>query len=798
MVRQNYQYEGVPTCEVSSESDATRIKEHKQSRSRNFPLVLESALIATAVLLAGTAVLGVISTDQQQSPPFVVSDYRQAAIASAFPNIPQVLLNALLFLGLEDRFQLNPQPFALESVFGDNMVLQHGSKAAIYGYLGPDCTGVQVDVYQANEHDSEQSLIYSTRDALINATQQPFGKGWGVRPCSKKDCPGKYDMNPFNPWNKPLPTWKVLLPPQRPGGNYTVEVTCLTTTNTKSSSMIMKEGIDPLTITNLTYGDVWYCSGQSNMWLPVYYTFHRNETAKNILYNDMYSNIRIMAGRSQHHPHGDHDWMKPGYGAKGGTNPWMTARMAIDDENVQKSPLFDFGAACWYFGQKLVDQGIDIPIGLANTAIGGQRIQEFMDNSTISTCKNRTKSGGEDHDGLWWEGQLLATQVLPFMDMTIKGMLWYQGENNMYDLKGNSKANLGYGCEMKKLIQGWRRLWSKIPGTTDPDAPFGIVTLASSGSEGGPDMGAMRWAQTANYGVLPHQGDLPNTFIAQAHDLNDEWGPDAGPCFELKCCREKKDYDPDKCSDTKLRDICNARPNGACAASVDTPQFMGGIHPRSKKYVGDRLGLAAYNLLYGGKEAFTGPTLQGCSLENDASILEVRFNSSLMRGDELAEPRIPPPTILPGRWKRPAGGSQLYVQTKASQFCMEEKVVYDGFGTKQVRYYCPDWAGGTKEQQMIPIDKPYQEGWIQLNFTKHNSNTIHVDLSPLNGSAPTAIRYAWGIIDCCDHTDPALFVTHPCIANCPIQAKSGLPANPFKARIDDGKCKCIAPQICSD
>ena len=38
-------------------------------------------------------------------------------------------------------------------------------------------------------------------------------------------------------------------------------------------------------------------------------------------------------------------------------------------------------------------------------------------------------------------------------------------------------------------------------GTTEPEAPYGIVTLASSGSEGGPNMGAMRLAQTAGYGV---------------------------------------------------------------------------------------------------------------------------------------------------------------------------------------------------------------------------------------------------------------------------------------------------------
>ena len=50
------------------------------------------------------------------------------------------------------------------------------------------------------------------------------------------------------------------------------------------------------------------------------------------------------------------------------------------------------------------------------------------------------------------------------------------------------------------MVDLWRKTWSKVPGTTDPLAPFGIVTLASGGSEGGADIGGMRWSQTANYG----------------------------------------------------------------------------------------------------------------------------------------------------------------------------------------------------------------------------------------------------------------------------------------------------------
>ena len=57
------------------------------------------------------------------------------------------------------------------------------------------------------------------------------------------------------------------------------------------------------------------------------------------------------------------------------------------------------------------------PIGLVNTAIGGQRIEEYMDNSSIATCTNR--SGGGEYDG-----NLFGQQIIPFVDMTVKGWLY--------------------------------------------------------------------------------------------------------------------------------------------------------------------------------------------------------------------------------------------------------------------------------------------------------------------------------------------------------------------------------------
>ena len=665
--------------------------------------------------------------------------------------------------------------FAFDAVFGDNMVLQRApSKAAVYGFLG------HCDVVKLVMFDGDLNIVneYSGEDVMMNVTKQPFGAEWGDRPCSKKNCP-PYNMDPFNPWNEPLATWKVILDPMEPGGNYTINAECISGSD---AGTVM--------ITNVTFGDVWYCSGQSNMWLPLLYTFSRKETHQAIL-DGKYHNIRIMSGHSNNHPYyGSPDTtlngFNRGYGNEGGSNPWQTALQAVEEKHLKRPRLFLFGATCFYFAQRLVDLGVDdIPIGLANTAIGGQRIELFMENSTINRCSARS---GEKMP--YWDSVRFAEQVLPFVDMTVKGWVWYQGENNMDGVKGNAMAHVGYSCEMRELINGWRRIWSEADGTTDPLAPFGVVTLAPSGNENGDDMGAMRHAQTANHGVLPNP-ELPNTFLAQAYDLDDEWGPAKGPCFKKwRCCSAPYagiKYNAKKCMEHA--ETCKT----ACAVEANA-ESMGGIHPRSKKHVGDRLGVAAFNTVYGGTGAFTGPTLEGCTVVEDEGWLEIRFNSTLLRGGSLVLRDFPPRLELPKLSKdQPtmfAGGSQLYVQTEASHFCMEP-LPCPGSPKKQC---CAEWAGGSGDAVNITS---FDDKWIMLNFSIASKSSIRVDLSPLNGAAPTAVRYAWGVIDCCDISDKTLYVDHGCIANCPLMGSSDLPANPFQAKIVAGECYCVAPQVCS-
>jgi hypothetical protein len=451
----------------------------------------------------------------------------------------------------------------------------------------------------------------------------------------------------------------------------------------------------------------------------------------------------------------------------------------------------------------------------------------------IYKCSSRTGVTSPE-----WNGRLFARMVLPFVDMTTKGFLWCelcacslsqraaaaarrrplaasadhpspaagpllcsdQGENNMGGVKGNSQSNIGYACEQKALVDDWRKIWSSTPGTTEPLAPFGIVTLASSGSEGGPNMGAMRMAQTASWGFLPNP-DMPQTFLAQAYDLDDEWGPASGPCTTSAwaCCPFKcggcVPYNKTSCdAGTKGHpEICE----NACNAALDTPFRMGGIHPRSKIQVGDRLATAYYNALVGGKGASSGPTLSACSATADS--LHIEFNTSMLMGDKLKINPWGQPYTPPVRHASSEGGSYLYVQTNASQFCMEVMAVLNTTSGASIPglEQCPTWAGG--DGKAVSSDTQLDGGWTLLNFTADSAGTgVVVDLSPLNGSAPTAVRYAWDIVQCIDHADPTLYVTHGAVASCPIySAAANLPATPFKAKIVGGKCECVAPQVCS-
>jgi hypothetical protein len=293
---------------------------------------------------------------------------------------------------------------------------------------------------------------------------------------------------------------------------------------------------------------------------------------------------------------------------------------------------------------------------------------------------------------------------------------------------------------MPGLVRAYRAAFSATPGTTDPLAPFGIVSLSTADSEGAADIGSFRFAQSASYFAVPNAA-LPNAFLAHAYDLADPWG--------------------DACMPQPMTAQCR----GCDAASPDydclTPVYMGpSIHPRLKQPVGARLAAAALALAYGKGGAVTGPTLTGCAVV--AGTLRLAFDAARFGGGAL---QVRPYDAA----RRALSGLSVLVNST------------DVFGTG---------------------------AWVGLNVVLAGAAAVDVDLAPLGGAAPQAVKYAWGPtggppdtgdVVCCDAaTDKDLCTPGACplFVSQPLAPFGGLPANPFLAQIVGGKCVCPEPNVC--
>ena len=130
----------------------------------------------------------------------------------------------------------------------DGAVLQRAPKAAnVYGTLGKGGTGATVAVSSADG----AFAAYSVEASVAGAA------------------------------------WKAALKPMPDGGDVKITATCTGCADAK-----------PAVLQHVAFGDVYYCSGQSNMWLPLSNTLTRNATVA-ALADGQLKNIRLMAGDSQ-------------------------------------------------------------------------------------------------------------------------------------------------------------------------------------------------------------------------------------------------------------------------------------------------------------------------------------------------------------------------------------------------------------------------------------------------------------------------------------------------------------------
>jgi len=304
-----------------------------------------------------------------------------------------------LVVGPAETLGQEAKPF-VHSLFGDHMVLQRDMKAPIWGWAKP---GEKVTVEMAGKSGTAAA-----------------------------DKDGR---------------WEVRLGPFEAGGPHTLKIS----------------GPQAVTIQDVLVGDVWLCSGQSNM----EWGMTGSDTGDDIPKAD-FPKIR------QTRPGGNWTVCTPESAA-------------------------GFKAVGFYFA-RAVQRETGVPIGLVNNAVGGSRIEPWVDPASVASATEVRPAleGGKS--------SLFIAKTLPLVPYALRGMLWYQGESN-----GNEGAS--YLHKLQVLIGGWRKLWGQ------GDFPLYVVQLpnfqqANDNPAGGDGWAKIREAQLKALAI-------PNTGVIITIDVGD-------------------------------------------------------------------------------------------------------------------------------------------------------------------------------------------------------------------------------------------------------------------------------------
>lgn len=185
-------------------------------------------------------------------------------------------------------------------------------------------------------------------------------------------------------------------------------------------------------------GDVWFCSGQSNMVLS---TSFANNAVEEIKISEN-PNIRLFTVTHSYELELNHE-------------PYITDTWEYcTPDNISK-----FSATAYFFGRELNNE-LDIPIGLINSSYGSSMIEAW-------TSINSNQEIDPELEQRHYPSAIFNTMVYPFIDFSIKGFIWYQGERNTR----TDDACFKYRYQLPVLIKDWRTHWN------DNELPFYYVQL---------------------------------------------------------------------------------------------------------------------------------------------------------------------------------------------------------------------------------------------------------------------------------------------------------------------------------
>ncbi len=407
------------------------------------------------------------------------------------------------------------------ALFQDRMVLQQQCRAAVWGTASP---GERVTV----------------------------SGSWGARSATVADAAGR---------------WELRLETPRAGGPHDLTIA----------------GGNRVTFSGVMAGEVWLCSGQSNMQMSVARVRQRRHELPAPL-----GSLEVPALR--------HFGVEKQASRDGGATcegEWLVADG--DDTGA-------FSAVAFFFGRELHEQ-LGVPVGLVHSSWGGTAIESWiadehqaghpstrqrrakMDRDSASHDESAAGAGAgkrrrlsrwkgapprvrqrppeRPDQGRHYPGNLYRGMIEPLQPFTLRGCLWYQGEANTRSIA----SSRFYKVQLKSLIRSWR------DGFRDDELPFLFVQLPNFGR--------------------------PQRHPVEAHDT---W----------PVIRESFDR------------VDRSTAHTGMAVTIDIGE-AGNIHPANKPEVGRRLARLALAEVYGRPIEARGPVFRGTRKPGDGSLV-VRFD----------------------------------------------------------------------------------------------------------------------------------------------------------------------------
>ncbi len=311
----------------------------------------------------------------------------------------------------------------LPSVVGSHMVLQQKSSTVLWGWSDPG-----EKIYVTTSWNNRTDSVNATGDAK----------------------------------------WRITIPTPAAGGPYTITL----------------RGSNTIVLNDILVGEVWVCSGQSNM---EWSSYHNNQQIIDELPNATNNNIRLFQV------------------------PKTTAVYPQDDCRAEwkvcsPETLKGFSAVGYFFGKKL-QSTLNVPIGLINASWGGTPAETWTPAPVVSDNPSLAAAAARLKPTSWWPdkpGRAFNAMIAPLTTHSIAGVIWYQGESN-------TETAATYNELMKAMIGSWRDAWKS-------SFPFYYVQIAPF-KYGNRNIGALLREQQATTLELTRTGMVVTTDLVD--NIND-------------------------------------------------------------------------------------------------------------------------------------------------------------------------------------------------------------------------------------------------------------------------------------